>query len=130
MPPSASRESTIEHQPKCFQEKRPRTWPINDDFTSQLSLHKKSLMLHSIYCGSTAIPIIMPVLCCSTPIARHFMRAVQSLSMFPVRAYASTTIPLAYTLHEPPKGTVTTGPPMVVMHGLFGSKQNNHSISK
>ncbi|KAF8433127.1 prolyl oligopeptidase-like protein [Terfezia claveryi] len=69
---------------------------------------------------------------CSTPIARHVVPTVRPLSVLFVRTYASTTntIPLAYDLHEPPKGTVTTGPPMVVMHGLFGSKQNNRSISK
>ncbi|KAF8427328.1 prolyl oligopeptidase-like protein [Tirmania nivea] len=69
-----------------------------------------------VHCGST----------------RSFMRTVRPLSVLSVRTYSSTTttVPLAYTLHEPPKGTVTVASPMVVMHGLFGSKQNNRSISK
>jgi len=38
---------------------------------------------------------------------------------------------LAYALHEPPKTkSPTEVPAVIIMHGLFGSKQNNRSISK
>ncbi|KAL7271681.1 hypothetical protein RUND412_005541 [Rhizina undulata] len=50
------------------------------------------------------------------------------------RYYSSTTdiLPLAYTLHEPPASNEPpkNDVPLVIMHGLFGSKQNNRSISK
>lgn len=49
------------------------------------------------------------------------------------RFYSSTieTVPLAFTLHKPPADSKTTpGTPLVVLHGLFGSKSNNRSISK
>ncbi|KAI5804029.1 Alpha/Beta hydrolase protein [Peziza echinospora] len=42
----------------------------------------------------------------------------------------NAVIPLSYTLHEPPNATDKAQPPIIVMHGLFGSKQNNRSISK
>ncbi|KAF2841569.1 alpha/beta-hydrolase [Patellaria atrata CBS 101060] len=41
---------------------------------------------------------------------------------------------LAYTLHEPPKNKERSEPsdgaPILFLHGLFGSKQNNRTISK
>lgn len=38
---------------------------------------------------------------------------------------------LAYALHEPPKTKLPQeNPAIIIMHGLFGSKQNNRSISK
>src|SRR4051794_11415569 len=44
-------------------------------------------------------------------------------------------ISLAYQLHSPPEfsGTTKADPqhaPIIIMHGLFGSKQNSRSISK
>lgn len=50
----------------------------------------------------------------------------------------STSRPLArldlsYDLHEPPKGSATSpseNAPIIILHGLFGSKRNNRSISK
>ncbi|ROT40902.1 abhydrolase domain-containing protein [Sodiomyces alkalinus F11] len=43
-----------------------------------------------------------------------------------------TALPLAYELHEPSgsKTTQPAGPPILFLHGLFGSKKNNRSISK
>jgi pimeloyl-ACP methyl ester carboxylesterase len=51
------------------------------------------------------------------------------------RAYSSVveTVPLAYTRHDPPADSTKPSSqlgPLVIIHGLFGSKQNNRSISK
>jgi hypothetical protein len=50
------------------------------------------------------------------------------------RRYSSAmeTVPLVYDLHEPAKPTVPDEKtsPILFMHGLFGSKKNNRSISK
>jgi hypothetical protein len=52
------------------------------------------------------------------------------------RAFSTSTarriLPLAYKLHEPPKKSAEADAnlPIVFMHGFFGSKQNNRSISK
>ncbi|RDL35091.1 uncharacterized protein BP5553_07022 [Venustampulla echinocandica] len=47
------------------------------------------------------------------------------------RAYTSTSrIPLAYDLHEPSNPSSDAAGAIVFMHGLFGSKKNNRSISK
>ncbi|OIW29882.1 alpha/beta-hydrolase [Coniochaeta ligniaria NRRL 30616] len=47
------------------------------------------------------------------------------------RLYSSGTVPLAYDLHEPPKPAADQKTsPILFMHGLFGSKKNNRSISK
>lgn len=47
------------------------------------------------------------------------------------RLYSSGTVPLAYDLHEPPKPVADQKTsPILFMHGLFGSKKNNRSISK
>lgn len=45
---------------------------------------------------------------------------------------ASATVPLAYDLHEPSGSGAEQkrGPPILFLHGLFGSKKNNRSISK
>ena len=38
---------------------------------------------------------------------------------------------LAYAIHEPPNAAADIKhAPLVILHGLFGSKQNNRSISK
>lgn len=46
---------------------------------------------------------------------------------------AITTVPLVYDLHEPAK-PVSDSPnrasPILFLHGLFGSKKNNRSISR
>lgn len=43
-----------------------------------------------------------------------------------------SALPLAYELHEPSGSntTQTDGAPILFLHGLFGSKKNNRSISK
>ncbi|KAK4127711.1 alpha/beta-hydrolase [Parathielavia appendiculata] len=42
-----------------------------------------------------------------------------------------STVSLAYDLHEPPKPVVDKQTsPIIFMHGLFGSKKNNRTISK
>jgi hypothetical protein len=47
------------------------------------------------------------------------------------RLYSSAPVPLAYDLHEPPKPAADQKTsPILFMHGLFGSKKNNRSISK
>lgn len=52
----------------------------------------------------------------------------------PQRAYSTTNrLPLAFDHHEPPEGKETHSPtssPIVFMHGLFGSRKNNRSVSK
>lgn len=41
------------------------------------------------------------------------------------------TVSLAYDLHEPPTPVADKQTaPIIVMHGLFGSKKNNRTISK
>ncbi|CAN8095716.1 unnamed protein product [Discula destructiva] len=71
--------------------------------------------------------------------ARHAARG-RIINLRPLVAHHSAystssikTVPLAYDLHEPPK-PMTDDPnrtsPIVFMHGLFGSKKNNRSISK
>ena len=57
------------------------------------------------------------------------------------RAYSSTElsngITLAYDLHEPPSkpkaglsSLRNAGPPIMMLHGLFGSRRNSRSVSK
>lgn len=49
-----------------------------------------------------------------------------------IRQYSSATrLTLAYDHHAPTSGGRTANEsPIIVMHGLFGSKKNNRSISK
>lgn len=53
-----------------------------------------------------------------------------------LRAFSTTDLPngikIAYDLHEPPKESSSrqNAPSIVFIHGLFGSKQNNRSMSK
>jgi len=52
-------------------------------------------------------------------------------SWTPRRGYGSIArVPLAFDLHEPSQGCNPKHAPIVFMHGLFGSKKNNRSISK
>ncbi|EXJ86472.1 hypothetical protein A1O3_03423 [Capronia epimyces CBS 606.96] len=39
-------------------------------------------------------------------------------------------VDLAFHRHEPPDKTGIKGPPIIVMHGLFGSQRNNRTLSK
>ncbi|KFZ06979.1 hypothetical protein V501_06883 [Pseudogymnoascus sp. VKM F-4519 (FW-2642)] len=46
------------------------------------------------------------------------------------RPYSSATVsPLSFDLHEAPRGE-EKGTPIIFMHGLFGSKKNNRTMSK
>ncbi|KAK3995666.1 Alpha/Beta hydrolase protein [Cladorrhinum sp. PSN332] len=52
-----------------------------------------------------------------------------AMKVFATRPFS--TVPLAYDLHEPAKPTADNKTsPIIVMHGLFGSKKNNRTISK
>ncbi|KAK0626665.1 Alpha/Beta hydrolase protein [Immersiella caudata] len=58
---------------------------------------------------------------------------VSSTKLFSTSAARSLpTVPLVYDLHSPAKPTVPDAQtsPIIIMHGLFGSKKNNRSISK
>lgn len=69
----------------------------------------------------------IPQLC----LTRH-----QILTPTAVRAFSTTDLPngikLAYDLHEPSnaKEGSARNAPIVFIHGLFGSKKNNRSMSK
>jgi hypothetical protein len=42
-----------------------------------------------------------------------------------------TTVPLAYDLYEPPNSHLDRHErPIVILHGLFGSKRNNRTVSR
>lgn len=51
-----------------------------------------------------------------------------------LRNFSSTPtvhkLKLAYDLYEPPQGSEAKNAPIVFIHGLFGSKKNNRSMSK
>lgn len=48
-----------------------------------------------------------------------------------LRAYSTATkLTLAYDLHKPAKPVSNAPGAIIFMHGLFGSKKNNRSISK
>lgn len=55
-------------------------------------------------------------------------------SLPPFRSFSRITtrhLSLAYHLHKPPRTDHERAyAPIVILHGLFGSKQNNRSISK
>lgn len=61
-------------------------------------------------------------------------RSLTPRSIASARLYSSasvSTVPLAYDLHKPPKPIADQKTaPILFMHGLFGSKKNNRSISK
>lgn len=73
--------------------------------------------------------------------ARPVLRGLRQKGLRPLvthHAYSSTsgaitTVPLVYDLHQPAK-PVSDNPdrasPILFLHGLFGSKKNNRSISK
>ncbi|KAK4203672.1 Alpha/Beta hydrolase protein [Triangularia verruculosa] len=59
--------------------------------------------------------------------------AVATPSLYQTMKMRYSTVPLAYDLHEPAKPSVDNpnkNSPIVFMHGLFGSKKNNRTISK
>ncbi|CAN6628239.1 probable alcohol acetyltransferase [Trichomonascus vanleenenianus] len=65
---------------------------------------------------------------------------VQSIALQGRRAYSEArgyamsnsipTVKLAYSKHDPPNGVVPKEEPIVFLHGLFGSKVNNRTVSK
>lgn len=58
-------------------------------------------------------------------------RARRVPMVFGLNAVFKRQLSLAYTCHRPPDAEKETEhAPLVVLHGLFGSKQNNRSISK
>lgn len=73
--------------------------------------------------------------------ARPVLRGLRQKGLRPLVAHhpysstsgAITTVPLVYDLHEPAK-PVSDNPdrtsPILFLHGLFGSKKNNRSISR
>lgn len=64
---------------------------------------------------------------------RAFARPLASIALHSYSTSTINTVPLVYDLHEPAK-PVSDDPnqtsPILFMHGLFGSKKNNRSISK
>lgn len=70
-------------------------------------------------------------------VAAPILRRTCHVSLRPAvaarRLYSSTseTVPLAYQLHEPSKPvTDKQTSPILFLHGLFGAKKNNRSMSK
>ena len=48
-----------------------------------------------------------------------------------IQTLSTRYLSLAYALHEPPRSEPSKSDrAILIMHGLFGSKQNNRSISK
>ena len=70
------------------------------------------------------------------PAALRSVRFARPAFATPIRTYASTAggrVELAFDHHAPPKEGGPHGPqdaPIIFMHGLFGSKKNNRSVSK
>ncbi|KAK5135945.1 hypothetical protein LTR08_004403 [Meristemomyces frigidus] len=69
--------------------------------------------------------------------ARVLLQPQRLLRPTSTRAFSTTDLPngikLAYDLHEPPASSDApsrNAPPIVFIHGLFGSKKNNRSMSK
>ena len=85
-----------------------------------LAIYNKRLQLHSA--GVWRSSIMPPRL-----VLRSVLRVGQSIY---TRAYSSGRVSLAFDLHEPVKGSDPKNAPIIFMHGLFGSKKNNRSISK
>ncbi|KAK3378186.1 Alpha/Beta hydrolase protein [Podospora didyma] len=66
----------------------------------------------------------------SAPTPRRMLSSSAAVYMSAAAASPST-LSLAYDLHEPPKPVADSQTsPIIIMHGLFGSKKNNRSISK
>lgn len=63
---------------------------------------------------------------------RLALRALPTLrQVAPRKAYSTgQQVSLAYDLHEPQKPSSNAPGAIIFMHGLFGSKKNNRSISK
>ena len=93
----------------------------NPNFQQRLRpIYNKRLQLHS---AGVWRSLIMP----PRLVLPSVLRAGQSIY---TRAYSSGRVSLAFDLHEPVKGSDPKNAPIIFMHGLFGSKKNNRSISK
>lgn len=68
----------------------------------------------------------------AAPIFRRGCRGpIRVLAARRLYSSASETVPLAYDLHAPAKPVSDKeSAPILFLHGLFGSKKNNRSISK
>lgn len=71
------------------------------------------------------------------PLAMILSSFVRTCPPIPVNVLRSSLkiqrrlLSLAFTLHEPPAiSKDARQAPLIILHGLFGSKQNNRSISK
>lgn len=54
----------------------------------------------------------------------------QSRRTFSTSIRRLDAVELAYTRHDPPQPSSKPGPPILLMHGLFGSQRNNRTMSK
>lgn len=83
--------------------------------------------------GSEFVPI-HPLMLLSARSIASLISAKPRLSLSrPFSSNASRQLQLAFDLHEPPKDhSFSSSPssPIVFVHGLFGSKKNNRSMSK
>lgn len=63
-----------------------------------------------------------------------FLRAQQPFRLNVSRPFSTTEldsgVKIAYDFHEPAKEATSKDAPIVFIHGLFGSKRNNGSMSK
>jgi len=68
----------------------------------------------------------------TSPFSFHLPTRPLPLSMHlpHIHPFQIRRLTLAYDLHRPPPDKAAQHAPIVIMHGLFGSKQNNRSISK
>lgn len=113
---------------------------LNLTLTCTHSLHRRCRIL--VHCITTLEPT-KPVMLTR----RALSRLQQSLKSYPPsthtqrNAYSTVElangVKIAYDLHEPPskpgsglRGLRENAPPIIVLHGLFGSKKNNRSMSK
>ena len=65
------------------------------------------------------------------PVSGSVPVSVRSLAAGARTSSPFSTVSLAYDLHEPAKPVADKQTsPIIFMHGLFGSKKNNRSISK
>ncbi|KAK4164879.1 Alpha/Beta hydrolase protein [Cladorrhinum sp. PSN259] len=69
--------------------------------------------------------------CVARPSAKVPTSAMRLFAARLITSSPFSTVPLAYDLHKPAKPvTDSKTSPIIVMHGLFGSKKNNRTISK
>ncbi|KAI2623259.1 alpha/beta-hydrolase [Hypoxylon sp. NC1633] len=75
--------------------------------------------------------IVSPRSAFGTPLRAILSRPYSSSSSSSSSSAYHAVLPLAYDHHEPPKdGRHRQDSPIIFMHGLFGSKKNNRSVSR